>query len=151
MMTYPIAEKIFERCLGKPLSQIQEIEIREILKAMNDAGWPVEEPTSAALLSIVGFFYARAPNPPIEVALVNDQISETLQEVIRETLGDQFKPIIRLDFLETFKKSFTESITRAISRSILIMTGALMAVTMYGTHQMDIYYFQNQKVVSKSK
>ena len=47
-MSYPVAEKIFERCLGSPLTSEQEIEVRELLKAMSDADWPVEEPTSAA-------------------------------------------------------------------------------------------------------
>ena len=140
-MSYPIAEKIFERCLGSPLKPNQEIEVRELLKAMNDAGWPVEEPTSAALIAIVGFFYARAPNP-IETALATDQISQALQETTTKILQETIKPVIHLDFLDTFKKTFLEAMTTAISRTALVLTGVLLAVAVYGTHQVDAYYMQ---------
>lgn len=140
-MSYPVAEKIFERCLGSPLKPNQEVEVRELLKAMSDAGWPVEEPTSAALISIVGFFYARAPNP-IDTALATEQISQALQETTKKILQETVKPIIHLDFLDTFKKTFLEAMTTAISRTALILTGVLLAVAVYGTHQVDAYYMQ---------
>lgn len=141
-MTYPVAEKIFERCLGSPLKPNQEIEVRELLKAMTDAGWPVEEPTSAALISIVGFFYARAPNP-IDAALATEQISQALQETTTKILQESIKPVIHLDFLDTFKKTFLEAMTTAISRTALMLTGVLLALTAYGTHQIDVHYIQS--------
>lgn len=146
-MTYPVAEKIFERCLGSPLNPNQEIEVRELLKAMNDAGWPVEEPTSAALISIVGFFYARAPKP-IDAALATEQISRELQESTAIILKENIKPVIHLDFLETFKNIFLEAMTRAISRTALVLTGVLLALTAYGTHLVDVRYLQNQQVTN---
>jgi len=146
-MTYPVAEKIFERCLGSPLKPNQEIEVRELLKAMSDAGWPVEEPTSAALISIVGFFYARAPNP-IDAALATDQISQALQETTTKILQETIKPVIHLDFLDTFKKSFLEAMTIAISRTALVIVGVLLALTAYGTHQIDAYYLQHNQVIT---
>lgn len=146
-MTYPVAEKIFERCLGSPLKPNQEIEVGELLKAMNDAGWPVEEPTSAALVSIVAFFYARAPNP-IDAALATDQISRALQETTAKILHETIKPVIHLDFLETFKTTLLEAMARAISRTALVLTGVLLALTAYGTHQIDARYFQNQQTIN---
>lgn len=140
-MSYPVAEKIFERCLGSPLKPNQEIEVGELLKAMNDAGWPVEEPTSAALISIVAFFYARAPNP-IDAALATDQISQALQETTAKILRETIKPVIHLDFLDTFKKTFLEAMTTAISRAALMLTGVLLAVAVYGTHQVDTFYMK---------
>lgn len=140
-MIYPVAEKIFERCLGNPLTSEQEIEVRELLKAMNDADWPVEEPTSAAFLSIVGFFYARAPSP-IDTAIATNQISQTLKETTTAILREQIKPVIHLDFVETFKKSFLEAMTIAISRTALVITGALLVLTAYGVHQLDVNYMQ---------
>lgn len=144
-MTYPIAEKIFERCLGAPLNTEQEVEVRELLKAMNDAGWPVEEPTSAALISIVAFFYARAPNP-VDTAIAMQQMTNVLEETTRKVLQEQIKPVIHLDFLETFKKTFITALTAAISRTSLIVVGVLIALTAYGTHQLDAKYFLNQTI-----
>jgi len=146
-MSYPVAEKIFERCLGSPLRPNQEIEVRELLKAMNDAGWPVEEPTSAALIAIVGFFYARAPNP-IDTLIATEQISKALQETTTKILQETIKPVIHLDFLDTFKKTFLEAMTTAISRTALLLTGVLLAVTVYGTHQIDANYFQYKQVIT---
>ena len=141
-MNYPVAEKIFERCLGSPLTSEQEIEVRELLKAMSDADWPVEEPTSAAFLTIVGFFYARAPSP-IDAAVATDQISQALKETTAGILREQIKPVIHLDFVETFKKSFFEAMTVAISRTALVITGALLVLTAYATHQIDVRFMQN--------
>lgn len=149
-MSYPVAEKIFERCLGSPLKPNQEIEVRELLKAMSDAGWPVEEPTSAALISIVGFFYARAPNP-IDAALATDQISQALQETTAKILQEKIKPVIHLDFLETFKTTLLEAMVKAISRTALVLTGAILGLTIYGTHQIDSYYMQMESKIAQSK
>ncbi|MBU3640993.1 hypothetical protein [Polynucleobacter sp. Fuers-14] len=149
-MNYPVAEKIFERCLGSPLTSEQEIEVRELLKAMSDADWPVEEPTSAAFLTIVGFFYARAPSP-IDAAVATDQISQALKETTAGILREQIKPVIHLDFVETFKKSFVEAMTLAISRTALAITGALLVLTAYGTHQIDAHYMQSGQQAIQTK
>ncbi len=53
--------------------------------------------------------------------------------------------MIHLDFLETFKNTLLEAMVKAITRTALILTGALLALTVYGTHQIDAKYFKYQQ------
>ena len=147
MPNYPNAEKIIERCLEHPLNDIEQKEVRQLLKALEDAGWPVEETPSAPFIAIVGFFYARAPKP-FDDTLLEKQFTEKIGAAVNTVFE---KPIVHLDFVATFKEVLTKSFTTGIRRLGLFTTGALLAIAIWGTHQFDMSYMQNGQQAIQTK
>lgn len=143
-MLYPNARKIFETCLGgRHLTEDEEKEVESLLKSMEGAGWLVEESSSAPFVTIVAFFYARAPKTP-DLAAVTMQLSKSLDETTKSALvvlADKAKPVIHLDFIKTFKDTLKEVITV----TSLITFGVCIALTGYAVHS----FYQSHPVPVK--
>lgn len=151
-MKYPNATKIFETALGgRHLSDEENLEIQSLLDAMSGAGWPVEDCSSAPFVTIVAFFYARAPKAP-DVSAIMRELSNRLDETTSSALAKLEKPTVHLDFVKTVKDSFRGALENVITKASLVTVGILIVLTAWGTHQYDISHppIQNVKQVPPS-
>jgi len=137
-MKYPNATKIFETALGgRHLSDEENLEIQSLLDAMSGAGWPVEDSSSAPFVTIVAFFYARAPKAP-DVSAIMRELSNRLDETTSSALAKLEKPTVHLDFVKTVKDSLQGALENVITKASLVTVGILIVLTAWGTHQYDL-------------
>ncbi len=137
-MKYPNATKIFETALGgRHLSEEENLEIQSLLDAMSGAGWPVEDSSSAPFVTIVAFFYARAPKAP-DVSTMMRELSNRLDETTSSALAKLEKPTVHLDFVKTVKDSLRGALENVITKASLVTVGILIVLTAWGTHQYDL-------------
>ncbi len=141
-MKYPNSTKIFETALGgRHLTDEENLEIQSLLDAMSGAGWPVEDSSSAPFVTIVAFFYARAPKAP-DVSAMMRELSNRLDATTSTALAKLEKPTVHLDFVKTFKDSFSSALSSTITKTSLIAVGILIVLTAWGTHQYDLSHPQ---------
>ncbi len=149
-MKYPNAEKIFHTTLGgRALNDDEKREITCLLEAMTEAGWPVEESSSAPFVTIVAFFYARAPKAP-DVSAMMRELSNRLDATTATALAKLEKPSVHLDFVKTLKDSLQGALENVITKASLVTVGILIVLTAWGTHQYDISHPPVQNVKQAS-
>ncbi|MFM2084743.1 MAG: hypothetical protein RLY95_1561 [Pseudomonadota bacterium] len=148
-MAYTHGEQLFIDARGGTVPNESEwLEIKALLAAMEKANFPIDEPTSAPFISIMAFFYARAPKPVDSAILVTEIMrtftgaQTTLLADLRVMLESKQNPVIHLDVIETFKESLRASVKEVITlTSIFIVT---IAVGLSGFFGWQVHAWKSQ-------
>ena len=131
---YSHAEQLFIDARGGTVpNEAEWLEIKALLAAMEKANFPIDDPSSAPFISIMAFFFARAPKHVDIDAMVQAGMKSfgegqsKLLESLQASLEIAQKPVIHLDVIDTFKTSLAAKI-----KEVITLTAVFFATTAVG-------------------